>query len=138
MHKLYTIGYQSLEPEHLEQWVCQLGALLLDVRLSPRSRRATWSQHALSEWFGERYWHLDLLGNVNYKSGRPIQLKDEQAGLTVLKELLEDQPVILLCGCRNVQECHRRVIAERMAEGFGVEVEHLRGRFAPQQQQLGI
>lgn len=32
----------------------------------------------------------------------------------------------LMCGCADERKCHRRVVAERLAAAYGVDVEHLR------------
>ena len=70
------------------------------------------------------YHHVPTLGNRNYKGG-PVELVDLDAGLTVVHQLLETSPVILLCACRDLLRCHRRLVAEACTTGYGQLVTHL-------------
>jgi uncharacterized protein (DUF488 family) len=138
MHTLYTLGYQGSKIEHVAEYTRRLEAVLFDVRLSPRSRNPVWSKKRLTERFGDQYRHLGELGNINYRGDGPIQLRDEEAGMEELREALQDRPVILLCGCWDLEECHRKVIAEKAVDLFGVQVEHLEGKPASEQQEMEL
>ncbi len=58
-------------------------------------------------------------GNLNYKSGGDIELKDYDAG----RQLLADEPrsVVIMCLCKNPATCHRSTIAAMLqADGYEV------------------
>ena len=99
--------------------------MVIDIRLNPWSRRAAFRRRQLSEALRPMYGLLPDLGNVNYRTGGPIKLKHEERGLAHLAGYLRDLPVIVMCACRDLERCHRRVVAERARERFGVEVVHL-------------
>ena len=124
MNTLYTLGYLAWTPAAVVQCVQDLGAVVADIRFSPTSRHPAWRQATLRRTLGECYRHIGALGNRNYKGG-PVELVDLEAGLTTLGELLAVSPVILLCGCRDVQACHRRVVAEACAARYGMPISHL-------------
>ncbi len=65
------------------------------------------------------------LGNQAFKEGGGIRLLDPERGVARVKELLASRPVILLCACRQVENCHRRVAAELVASATGLPLEHL-------------
>lgn len=133
-HQLYTLGYSGLAPQELLAFAQREKALVVDVRLSPLSRRAGWAQPALRELLGERYRHVPAFGNRNYKNDGPIALADPGAGFEQVRPWLEqDQPLILLCVCEHWQHCHRRNVAEYI-EGrlstseVGITIHHLQVR----------
>jgi hypothetical protein len=41
--------------------------------------------------------------------------------------MLEKMPIMLMCGCRDWQTCHRQTAAELLAQLVGAEVKHLEG-----------
>jgi hypothetical protein len=107
LHTLYTYGYTGTSPLALKELAQQLDAVVLDIRLSPRSRNPEWTKARLSGLLGARYEHLQAWGNVNYKNGGPVVFKDVLAGVQRLRERLSAGPVILLCACTHVANCHR-------------------------------
>lgn len=131
MHTVYSLGYQASTPEDLKTYVDELGALLVDIRYSPYSRDARWTQKALIELLGNRYLWLQDLGNLNYKRGGPIQLVHPANGAARLRPILEQQSILLLCACRSLETCHRKVAAEYLSQALGASVEHLEGRHFP-------
>lgn len=59
MRALYTFGYWGRSVDQLAQWVQDLDAVLVDVRLIPYSEwAAQWQQSNLAQRFGDRYRHL--------------------------------------------------------------------------------
>jgi len=125
---IYTIGYSGWKPDDLEKAVRDLGAVLVDVRMVPRTRWApAFNTSALRERMGDSYVWLKAFGNVNFKGTfAEIQIADFDAGEKRLRELTASgRPVVLLCGCRDVNVCHRKVIAERLAALWQAEVVHL-------------
>lgn len=124
MHTIYTFGYGGQQPATLRHHVERLGALLIDVRLHAWSRAPQWRAAALKALVGAaNYQHLPQLGNVNYKNGRAIQLADPEAAVPIVADVLAQRPVILLCGCANLQTCHRREAAAFLAQACGASVE---------------
>lgn len=124
MFTIYTLGYSGIRPENLRAVAESYDLVVLDVRLSPRSRRPEWTRGRLQALLGQRYLHLPALGNVNYKSQGPVQLADPEVGIALAAQYLENQPVLLLCACRDVATCHRKVAAELLAQATGAEVIH--------------
>ena len=118
----YTFGYAGQSVEVLQSRLDELGARVVDIRLSPCSRQPGWSKAELSEHLGERYRHVPALGNVNYKSGEPIQIANLELGLKILTAPIAAIPSVLLCGCRHYAGCHRAVVADALnAEGYAVQ-----------------
>ena len=116
--EVYLIGYQRLSPDRLIH-ICEgLGAYLVDVRYSPRSRLPVWNGSSLRARY-PRYLHLRALGNRNYKGEGPIEIVDYAAGKAELEAL--DAPAVLMCVCHAPEGCHRTVVGEMLrADGFTV------------------
>jgi len=133
--QLYTAGYTGKKPAMLLAVAERLGAVIVDIRYKPFSRAPMWTRASMQRVWGERYVYVHSLGNVNYKGGEVI-FQDLETGLrTVRSMLLGSQPqllpeflrsepgvsVILLCGCMEVANCHRRLAAEAIAARMGIE-----------------
>lgn len=123
---LHTYGYQGGSVEDLQTYAAA-GALIVDVRLSPRSRVPQWRGPALRAALGRRYVGLPSLGNLNYRSGGPIAIATPEEGLSDLATLAAEYPVVLLCRCPDPETCHRSTVAQ-MAQDAGIcgEAVHLR------------
>jgi len=116
---IYTLGYSGWRIEDIEAEVKRLDAVLVDVRMVPRSRAPQWNGVALARRLGDRYVWLREFGNRDYK-GSTIQIVDLAGGEAKLKKFdSRFKAVILLCGCRDVAVCHRKVLAEWLAERWG-------------------
>jgi uncharacterized protein (DUF488 family) len=124
MNVLYTLGYLAWPPAAFVQRVEDLGAVIADIRFSPTSRHPAWRQASLRKALGDRYRYVHALGNRNYKGG-PVEIVDLGAGLTTLVQLLDASPGILLCACRDLARCHRRLVAEAFTAQYGQPVTHL-------------
>jgi uncharacterized protein (DUF488 family) len=75
---------------------------------------------------GDRYYWLSDFGNVNYKNGGPITIANFDKGVERLVPVkATGKAVVLLCGCADINTCHRKVLAERLAERWGAEVVHI-------------
>ncbi len=127
MSKIFTIGYTSTTPEELMSLVDELGAKLVDIRISPYSKDYRWRQKSLEQYFSDKYLHIKEFGNEHYKIGS-IKIANPEAGITKIKYAIEKQPIILLCACYDHQKCHRSKVASLLAEAFVLEVEHLYGK----------
>lgn len=122
---LYSYGYQGGSPQDLQHYA-SAGALILDTRLAPTSPNPLWRRASLERLLGDRYQWCKALGNVNFRSGGPVQLHDPETGLELLGQWIGLSPVVLLCACRDWRACHRRVVAELAQEQFaGLRVVHL-------------
>jgi uncharacterized protein (DUF488 family) len=125
---IYTAGYSGWKPEQLVEKARELKALVVDVRLSPRSRDPRWRGYAMGRHFGEAYLWLREFGNVNYKNGGPIKIADFGAGLARLRFRLaadSQENVILLCACKDAVSCHRIEVAKGLAVFYRCEIIHL-------------
>ena len=122
--KVYHVGYSSPNSEQLLQSLMQDPAMLIiDTRKTPWSWRSAWCRddkvvgtHVIpglrSQW-GDRYRYAGhYLGNLNYKHpGAPIKIANIETGLRGLRMYLQEGlSLILLCGCSDVESCHRLVI----------------------------
>jgi hypothetical protein len=92
--------------------------LLIDTRLSPRSRMPEWNQSSLRTRYGKRYrWAGAFLGNRNYAHGGPITLADPGVGIAgLLHYLQEGHLLILLCGCYDLTRCHVNLIVSLLQQ----------------------
>ena len=142
---LYTIGYEkTLLKDVISTLATTHVATLIDVRDRPISRRPGFSKRQLAaaiEDAGMRYVHLQPLGTppegrlagkrrewdrfwgvVEEKLARP------EAGLALLEaaDIAEAAPSCLLCYEADWQICHRRRVAEILAQRHGFEVSHLK------------
>jgi len=125
---IYTVGYLAgWTPDGLRALAERVGGLVVDVRLVPSSRIPTWRAKALQAALGEAYVWVGEWGNTNYRSGGPVRLKAFQRGFERVQGLTSGhRAVVLVCACRDVAACHRKVVAERLAEAWGsARLEHL-------------
>ncbi|WP_232628755.1 DUF488 domain-containing protein [Methylobacterium sp. Leaf118] len=136
---LFTIGYEGLAPERLHAALREAGvAVLADVRAVANSRKRGFSKTALKAGLAEAdlgYEHFRSLGTP--KSGRKaarahdaglmrriyceevLDTADGGLALDGLAALAARAPTCLLCFERDPARCHRRVLAERLADrGF--------------------
>ena len=132
---LISLGYEGRSVGDL------IGALsgnsvsvLVDVRLTPLSRKPGMSKRRLAEALrdaGIEYVHLPALGNPkdnreSFRNGDPVSWTRFRAQLTGnvatealdhLADLLSREVVVaVLCFERDHESCHRRMIAEAVRE----------------------
>lgn len=114
---IYTIGYQQLAQPRLVEIVSHLGAVLIDVRSSPRSRKASFGGRQLAEALGAVYEAAPHLG------GRG-EIAD-QAIAALASSAVRGRPLLLMCQEHAPAECHRHYeIALRLLP-FGVDCQHI-------------
>jgi uncharacterized protein (DUF488 family) len=141
---LYTIGYEKTLLRDVLATLTTAGvATLLDVRDRPISRRPGFSKRQLAaaiEGAGMRYVHLAALGTppegrlanrrrewerfwgiVEEKLARP----EAELDLHQAAEIAAAAPSCLLCYEADWQVCHRRRVAEILAERHGFGIRHL-------------
>jgi uncharacterized protein (DUF488 family) len=136
--RLYTIGYEGADADRFLAALQGAGvATVADVRAVALSRKRGFSKNQLRDGLAEAaigYRHFIDLGTP--KPGREaaragdttrmhaifceqLATAGAQAALEELAELAESQPICLLCFERDPAQCHRRIIAERLAKrGF--------------------
>jgi uncharacterized protein (DUF488 family) len=141
---LFSVGYEKARLGNVVATLAASGvATLIDVRDRPISRRPGFSKHQLAaavEEAGIRYLHLQALGTPpeGREAGRRRQwprfwgiveaklasaeaeLALQQAGATA-----QQGPSCLLCYEADWRCCHRRRVAEILADRHGFTLHHL-------------
>lgn len=116
---IYTTGYTEKDVADLPDLLENLDAILVDIRFSPNSKHLVWTKNYLSLLLKRRYRHIPQLGNRAYKEGK-IQIQNLELGIRLLSDL--DDNAVLLCACKNLNECHRFVVMnELLKRNFQVE-----------------
>jgi uncharacterized protein (DUF488 family) len=126
--KVFTLGDSGWTPEGIRAVLDARDAILVDVRLSPRSRMPQWSRSRLQNLLGDRYAHVRAFGNLNYKGdlGTDVMLEDAEAGIAQARELAASgRALVVMCGCKDHRECHRSDVAALLAQAMGLEIEHI-------------
>lgn len=139
----FTIGYERAGLDGLIARLKDHGvSIVLDVRELPNSRRAGFSRRNLQaglEEAGIAYRHLKALGTP--KAGRDaakrghtdemhaifeakLESPESQLALAEAADIAHAQRACLLCLEHNWRDCHRAIIADRLA-AFGLAAEHL-------------
>jgi len=133
--QVFTIGYGGAEIDRFLGVLQDAGvATLADVRAVAGSRKRDFSKSNLRDALAARdigYEHFRSLGTP--KEGRQAaragdgalmrriychEILDTQAGQEAFEDLAalaEDRPICLLCFERDPANCHRRILAERLA-----------------------
>lgn len=128
--KLVTFGYQNVKTRDGLLDVLDRGRVdrVVDVRLHAYSgiRAFSTETRATVESTGREYVWAHQLGNLAYKTGG-VAIKDiSRLDDLVLDPLRQGVVVALMCACSDVRRCHRRYLAEIVAERMPVvEVVHL-------------
>lgn len=144
MKTLATIGYESATQDDVIERLRRAGVqVLIDVRAVAASRRAGFSKGVLAaslQAAGIDYVHLRQLGTP--KTGRDAaragrvdemhaiyedHLREPAAQLELARaaEIAGERKAALLCYEADVHHCHREIVAERLRETLGCEVENL-------------
>ena len=144
MRPLFTIGYEGkTQQEMLAELEAAAIELVLDVRAVAASRRPGFSKTALANALRERgidYLHLRPLGTPAdgrqaARAGRvadmraiyAVQLETPEAALAFEQAVAEAarRRAALLCYEREAPDCHRSMLAGRMAASSPFEVRDL-------------
>ena len=119
---IYTFGYSGQSFDEFSARVAALDALVVDIRLVPQSRFSPpWRKANLEKVFKENYLHVGALGNKGFKEKR-MDIADLDTGLAIVEAIEEN--LILLCACKDIEKCHRKIIADALRE-HGHEVDEL-------------
>jgi len=142
--KLATIGYEAAtQAEVIERLKRARVEVVIDVRAVAASRRAGFSKTLLAASLvdaGIDYVHFRELGTP--KPGRDAARKGHVAEMRAIfedhlaepgaqlqlaqaTEIAMERKAALLCYEAEAAGCHRRIVAERIQETTGIEVEDL-------------
>jgi uncharacterized protein (DUF488 family) len=143
MTAVTTIGYQDRTVDELIAVLRSARVkVLVDVRLTPSSRKAGLSKNGLAARLrdaGIDYVHLRRLGNPRdnrnaFRRGDKdaiaryqdvLRTPEGQAALDQLLRLARQHRVALMCFERDAAECHRSMVAEALREIEPVQTVHL-------------
>ncbi len=141
--KVFSIGYEGLS---LDEFVALLLEhdvdLLVDVRLTPLSRKPGFSKTVLSEALsaaGIRYVHEKALGNPrdnreSFRNGRralgekrfrKVVRQHGHHAVESLKKMSCECRVALMCYERSVDECHRGVVMDILKDSSSIRPIHI-------------
>jgi uncharacterized protein (DUF488 family) len=141
---LYTVGYEGADIAHFLRTLKDCGIeRLIDIRDVPVSRKRGFSKSALATALkkqGIAYSHLKALGDP--KAGREAMRRGDypsfidiytchiaspegQAALREAVGLAEQSRSILLCYERSPAQCHRTVVARKMAQLSEFEIKNV-------------
>lgn len=132
--QVVSIGYEGRSVADLIGVLrAQDVTVLVDIRLTPISRKPGLSKTALARALGEAgigYVHYRELGNPKanrdgYRAGesaslelyqRVLESSDAQSALHHVTELFDDGVVALLCFERDHGACHRHQVVDQLGE----------------------
>jgi len=144
--KLYTIGFTQKTAQQFFELLAKNGVqCLVDIRLHPDGQLAGFSKkgdlgYFLKHLIGCDYLHVDQLAPTDeimkaYRSDKNWSKYEtafkallDQRGIpeTLDRSLFEGKTCCLLCSEQKPEQCHRRLVAERLAHAWrGLEVIHL-------------
>jgi len=144
MKRLATIGYESAtQGEVIDRLKRAAVEVVIDVRAVASSRRAGFSKTLLAASLADAgidYVHFRYLGTP--KPGREAARKGHvaemheiyeahlaepaaQLQLSKATEIAGERNAALLCYEADAAGCHRRIVADRIHEAIGIEVEDL-------------
>lgn len=144
--RIYTIGFTQKSAERFFSLLAEHGiGRLIDIRLHPDGQLAGFAKredlaYFLRELVGCEYHHVDFLAPSEeifkaYRQDRDWarfeqryrRLMDERAIVQRLDPaFFSEKPCCLLCSEHLPDKCHRRLLAERLAQAWpDVEVVHL-------------
>lgn len=125
-YTVYTFGCANKKIQELEGEVYRLGATIVDIREKPYGLNKVFNRSELQDRFGARYVWIIEFGTKNYQSGKAVEFADAELGARKLGSITADgTPVILLCACENLRECHRDDLAKKLNEECGWKICHL-------------
>ena len=147
MPDLLTIGYEGCTIDDVLAELKSAGVkLLVDVRAVPQSRKPGFSKRQLAAGLdasGIAYVHLQGLGTPKpgrdaVRAGHPERMEPifrehmrsdrAQAELAQAKVLARERRVCLLCFEQDPMTCHRRFVAEMIADDTAQPIVHLHSR----------
>lgn len=144
MKTLATIGYEAATQAAVIDKLKRAGVeVVIDVRAIASSRRAGFSKTLLAGSLADAgidYVHFRELGTPKpgrdaARKGHTAEMREifeahlaepaAQLQLAQATEIAQERKSALLCYEANAAGCHRRIVAERIHEAIGIEVEDL-------------
>lgn len=127
MNKVVTLGYAHRNAQATLDTLVTQGYHIVDIRLKPFSQKPGYNKEDLAAEYKQVYHHAPALGNLNYKSSSDyVALKNWEQGLQQLTRALSRAPLVLMCACQWIEDCHRFYITKLALEAIpGLQVEHL-------------
>ena len=142
--KLATIGYEADTQGGVIERLKAAGVeVVIDVRAVAASRKAGFSKTLLSASLNEAgigYVHLRELGTpkpgrIAARAGKVGEMHDifnahlaepgAQLELAKASEMAKEKKIALLCLEADHDACHRSIVADRICEAIGCEIEKL-------------
>jgi uncharacterized protein (DUF488 family) len=142
--KLATIGYENdTQPDVIARLKDAAVKVVLDVRAVASSRKAGFSKTLLAGSLAEagiEYIHLQKLGTPKAgrdaaRAGRIAEMRTifeghlaepaAQVELARAGEIASDRKAALLCYEADPRGCHRSIVAQRLHDALGLEIENL-------------
>lgn len=142
--KLATIGYEKRTlPELIALLEAAQVKTLIDVRAVAASRRAGFSKTILANSLaahGIEYVHLRALGTpkagrIAARAGRVKEMREifvehlaqplSQLELLQAQDIARSRKSALLCYEAAASCCHRQIVADRICDALGCEIENL-------------
>jgi uncharacterized protein (DUF488 family) len=127
---LYTIGYGNRQPEAFFA-LLPADCTLIDVRRNPTGWHGEYKAPSLRRRLGRRYLSWPALGNISGKASVWMAPHNHATTVKYLEALASHVqtggcPVVIMCSEADPQQCHRRFVAERVAEMVhGLRIVHL-------------
>lgn len=141
-----TIGFTKTSAEHFFERLRAAGIeRLVDIRLHPESQLAGFAKGSdlpylldriagIGYEYAEQFAPTEEILNGYRKEKRPPEWFEEQMGQLyaqrdipdgVDREPFEGRKTVLLCSEASAEHCHRRILADLLANAWGADVEHL-------------
>lgn len=111
---VFTTGYIDRNVTRLPILLCALNAILIDIRFNPTDRKPQWGKDYLKLLLKDKYRHIPSLGNRAKSESGQISIQNLNLGIRVITELKVN--LVLMCSCRNENDCHRQVIAQKLRD----------------------
>lgn len=120
---VFTTGYTDKNVRHLPILLHNLNAVLVDIRFNAVDSQIQWGKDYLKLLLKDKYRHVPSLGNRAEDDGggdaSRISIQNLNLGIRILTDLKVN--LLLMCRCRFEENCHRRLVAEKLREdGFEV------------------
>ncbi len=145
---IYTIGCAQTTAEYFFERLRERGVqVVLDVRLKNNSQLSAFAKSPDIDYFikaltGAKYIHDALLAPseeilkayrkkeidwAEYEAQFNELMKQRNIDAHIIHRYIDasEQKYCLLCSEESAQHCHRRLVAQRMAAWFGLEIVHL-------------
>ncbi len=111
MKKFFTTGYTGKDISDLKPLLETLDAMLIDIRFAPFSQVMHWRKVYLKALLGEKYRHIPNLGNRTFGEDK-ITIQNLNLGIETILNLPFN--IVLMCACKKIENCHRRIIIEEL------------------------